>query len=114
MENNSFKASFYLRASVLLMGICALGVIIFFGQSILLPLCYAFLFAILLDPAVILLERIKVPRIVAILLVVTLAIILTLALAYFISSQVASFSSSLPQFKVKGAAMLARAEGWVA
>ena len=114
MENNTIKNSFYLRVSILLVGICALGAIVFLGQAILLPLCYSLLFAILLDPAVMLLLRIKFPRIIAIAVVVLSAMAVTLLLIYFISSQVASFSSSLPEFKAKGAAMLTQAEGWMA
>lgn len=108
------KVPVYIRVSLLLIGICALGFILYIGQSIILPLIYAFILAALLDPFVGLLEKIRIPRLLAITITVILAVGVAFGIVYFISSQIATFSSSLPEFKVKGGNILNEAEGWVA
>jgi predicted PurR-regulated permease PerM len=104
---------FYIKTSILLLGICAGVFILYIGQDILLPIVYAFVFSILVEPLVKLMEK-RIPRIIAITITVLLVIAVAGGVAYFVSSQIASFSNSLPAFKLKGNEMLLQSEGWLA
>lgn len=107
------KIPFYAKASLLLLGICAFVYILFIGQEIIVPLVFAAIIAILLNPVVQLLERNHIHRILAIVIVVLLAILVTGALIYFISSQMSLFAESSPKFKGKLHEFLNQIIGWV-
>ena len=66
------KIPFYIKFTIFFTGLAAFGFIMYIGQDILIPLIFSALIAILLDPLVTIMEKIKIPRIIAI----TLAIIL--------------------------------------
>lgn len=104
----------YIKVSLFLIGLCALGLIMVVGQHILLPICYSFLFAIILEPAVVRLERWRVPRTLAIAITVLLALFVAFIVVYFITYQLQSFSSSLPQLKAKFEDIYIEAKNWAA
>lgn len=72
------------------------------------PLAFALLLAILLNPLTMLLEKWHFPKVLAISVPIILALIIIAAIAYAISKEIGSFSSELPVFKQKFAAMEAR------
>ena len=73
----------------------------YIGQEIILPIIYATIIAILLNPVVKFLEKLKVNKIIAISLAVLLVIIVTAALIYFASIQLSLFSETYPKLKEK-------------
>lgn len=81
-------------------------VIIVYGldalESLLVPLVFAVLFAVLLFPLVQRLENWKVPRIAAIILCLLLALLVLTGLFYAISVQISSFIEVVPQFGKRG------------
>src|SRR5204863_6472491 len=83
------------------------------GRSVLVPLIFATILAILLNPLVNYLCRKKFNRIAAISLSLLLAIILVAALVYFIASQMAMFSSSMPQLQDSFQKMIRDVLKWV-
>ncbi len=89
----------YSKLSVILLGVIAFFYILYIGQDILIPLVFATIIAILLNPFVNYLCKIKFNRAIAIFIALTLAILLLGALIYFIVVQAAMFSESLPEFK---------------
>ena len=89
----------YSKFSIILLGIVAFFYILSVGQDIIVPLVFATIIAILLNPFVNYLCKVKVNRVFAILLALTLAILLLGALTYFIINQATMFSESLPEFK---------------
>lgn len=91
----------YSQASIILMGIVTLFYISFIGRAILIPLLFATIIAILLNPVVNFLTKYKCNRVLAISLAVVVSIILIVGLAYFIVTQVANLSETTPQFKEK-------------
>lgn len=100
--NSTFdNLPFYIKFSIFFVGIGAFGFLIYIGQDIITPLFLALLVAILLDPIVSLLQRIKIPRTVAISIALTLGILLISGVIYFISIQLSLFNESLPMFKEK-------------
>jgi len=104
---------FSLKLPVIVVGVVAFFFILDVGQQIILPLIYATIFAILLNPIVNYLVGKKVNRIVAILIALMFGLLVTAALIYFIASQAARFSDTLPLFRVKFNAFLEQSVGWV-
>ncbi len=83
--------------------ILAALVIIIFGiseaQSVLVLLLVAVFLAVLGTPAVLWLERKKVPNVAAVLVVIAAMIALLLAIGAIVGASIASFSASLPQYE---------------
>ncbi|MES2567464.1 MAG: AI-2E family transporter [Bacteroidota bacterium] len=104
---------FYFKVSHILIGIIGFVFIMAIGQSIIVPLIFAMIIAILLNPLVNFLTRKKINRILSITIALILALLFTLGLIYFIASQLAMFSEALPQLKQKFLAMFNQAELWV-
>ncbi len=83
------------------MGLVSFLFIMYVGKDIIVPLIFATIIAILLNPWVNFLIGKKINRTIAILLAVVTAFILIATLDYFIFSQAALFSEALPEFKAK-------------
>lgn len=92
---------FYAKFALVLVGLVTFTFILYIGQGIAIPLVFATILAILLNPLVILLVKKKVNRVVAIFLAILVAFITIGALLYFISSQASLFSESYPLLKKK-------------
>lgn len=95
---NANNTPFYFRFTMVLLMLGLLGLFIFLGQDILVPLAFAFLLSILLLPAVNWLEK-KTGRVIAILLALFLSLIVIVAVFYFLSTQIAGFMEDLPAIK---------------
>ncbi|MEO8734451.1 MAG: AI-2E family transporter, partial [Flavobacteriales bacterium] len=81
-------------------------------QSLLVPLLFSLLLAILLDRLVKLMTRVGLNRIVAISIAVAFAMLALAGLAYFIGTQAAHFSDAIPQLKGKIASTGKDLEHW--
>jgi predicted PurR-regulated permease PerM len=75
--------------------ICAL----YFGREVLLPLALAILLSFVLTPPVLLLRRIKVPRILAVGIVVAIAFGFIFSLGWMMSRQVTDLAADLPRYQ---------------
>ena len=93
------KYPFYLKTTVILFGLVLLVYILSYLGDILIPLSFAAMLAVLINPLCNWLVRIKVPRTVAIFISVLVTIVIFGGIGYFVSSQLASFSSEMPLFK---------------
>src|ERR1700733_16199723 len=100
------KYPFYLKSTVVLFGLVLLTYIIFNLRSILIPISFGLLLAILLNPVVNFLQKKKINHILAISIALLVAILLIAGIGYFLSIQVASFSDQLPIFKKKSLDLL--------
>jgi predicted PurR-regulated permease PerM len=76
-----------------LAGVCAA---LYFGQAVLVPLVLAGLLTFLLGPLVTRLDRLRVPRVVGVLLVMTLVGGVLGGLGYVVAGQLRSFAAELP------------------
>lgn len=103
----------YVRLAQITMGLLAFFFILYVGRSVLVPFIFATILAILLNPLVNFLCRKKITRLLAIGLSLLLAIILVAALVYFIASQMAKFSSSMPQLQDSFQKMIRDVLKWV-
>lgn len=102
----------YQKLSLILLGLVALVHALFYAQGILIPVLFALLLAMLLNPVVNFMTRKRVPRILAIGLCVLLAMVALAAMAYFIVTQAAQFGETLPQLKEKLSALFSDAQRW--
>jgi len=91
----------YAKLTLLLVGLCALIAILYVAQSIIVPLIFAFIIAILLSPVVNLLLRLKLNKILAITITLLLTIIVIFGFGAFVISQITLFSESWPIFVEK-------------
>ncbi len=92
---------FYFKATVILFGIILLVYVLFNLQDIMIPLAFAMIFAILLNPLYCWLQKHKIPKILSIIITLLIAIIVFGGIMYFLSTQIAKFSDTLPLLKQK-------------
>jgi len=95
------KLPLYHKLSIITIGLFIFFYILFIGQEILVPLTFAWLLAILLNPIVNFLQGKKIHKIVAIFLAIALMILVTSGILFFIGSQASKFVEMLPQLKQK-------------
>lgn len=100
MENN-FKIPFYAKAALIFISVFTFVFIMYIGRDIIIPIVYATIFAILLNPFVNFLTRKKISKIVAISIAVSLTMFIVLVILYIIFSRISMFSESFPEFKLK-------------
>jgi predicted PurR-regulated permease PerM len=110
---NEVRFPYYVRFTLVLLGLMLFVVCIYFLQSILIPLVFSVLLAVLLLPLCRFFERHKVPRVLSILLCIFIAIIVGGLIVYFISSQVAHFSEDIPKLKERLSAHLNSLHTWM-
>ncbi len=97
----SFKIPFYARIALILISVLAFVFTMKVGQHIIIPLLYATIIAILLNPFVNFLIRKKINKIISISIAVSVAIIVVLGIFYLVSSQISMFSETYPQLLKK-------------
>jgi predicted PurR-regulated permease PerM len=99
MRNN--RTPFVIVVSQVILGIWALFYILYIGQRIILPIIYALIFAILLNPVVNFLHRHNINRVIAILLSILAAIIFTGGVVYFIGMEISQLKETFPALQQK-------------
>src|SRR4051812_48464102 len=104
----------YIKLAQIILGLIGFFFILYIGKEILVPLTFATLFAILLNPLVNRLERLGLNRVLAIALSLLLGMLGTVALLYFLSFQIAHFADTFPQLKEKFNVLLKNGVNWVA
>jgi predicted PurR-regulated permease PerM len=87
---------FYAKAGIFFVGLSALLTILYVAQGIIVPLIFAFVIAILLNPVVSLFIRIKINRVIAIIITLLLTVLIIVAFCILIYTQAKSFSDSWP------------------
>ncbi len=104
---------FYIKATVVLIGLYYLVTILNVLSGILIPFAFAVLFAVLLNPVYNRLLRFKMPRALAVTLTVFFGIGCTALIGYLLSTQVAQFGESFPILKVRFGQMTDNLEHWI-
>lgn len=113
MTDNSVKIPFYAKTALIFFSIFALLFTLYIGQEIIIPLVYATIFAILLNPFVNYLMRKKIGKLVSISIAVFLSLFVVSALLYLIFSQLTMFSETYPQLKEKFNSTSSELTRWV-
>jgi predicted PurR-regulated permease PerM len=111
--DKDLKFPFFAKASIFFIGAFALIAMLYIGRAIILPLIFAAIIAIVLHPAVNLLTRFKINRIVAIIITLILAMSVILAFGLFLFSQGVRFSDAWPKMVEKLDTYLNEAITWV-
>src|SRR5450432_111676 len=113
MENASVKLPVYLKIAQIFMGIAVFFFILYIGQDIIIPLVFAIMIAILLNPVILFLCRMKIPRVLAIILSLVVTMLLISGVFYFFITQISLFSESFPSFKQKFLSLFNDSERWI-
>ena len=104
---------FYIKATVVLIGLYYLVNILNLLNGILVPFAFAVLFAILLNPLYARLLRYKLPRALAVTLTVLFGLGFMALIGYLLSTQFAQFGQSWPILKVRFGQMTDSLEHWI-
>lgn len=92
---------FYKRVTLILLGIVLFVYVLFILSDILVPLAFALLLAILLNPLNNRFQRLGLPNVVSILLTLLTGLLVLGVVLYFLSSQIIQFGEMLPQLQLK-------------
>lgn len=111
--DREIKLPFYVKASLLILAAYAFISMMFIGKGIILPLIFAFVFAIVLHPVEKLLLRLRVGRVLAITLTLVIALISVSGLTLFIVLQISRFTETLPQLVQKFETYLTEGVYWI-
>jgi len=95
------KFPFYARLALTLFAVALIFLFMWIGKSLLVPLFFSFLVAILLHPLVRFFERKRFPRALAAVTALLIFMILLGGLLYFFSHQVVRLSRDLPSLQAK-------------
>lgn len=104
---------FYLKATTVLFGISLFVLMLYMLGDLLVPIAFAVLLAILLNPFYNKLRSFKIPKVLAITLTLFSLIIFIAAILYFLSSQIIQFGDAIPALKAKGGQIILELEHWV-
>jgi predicted PurR-regulated permease PerM len=96
VTNESFKLPLYIKAFVFLTGFIALVAILYIARSVIVPVIFAIIIAIVLHPAVNFLVKIKINRVVAISITILATFVAITAFGVLLISQLSRFSETLP------------------
>ncbi|MES2141027.1 MAG: AI-2E family transporter [Bacteroidota bacterium] len=114
MKNPTLNFPLYAKLAFILLNLSLIIAIFYLGQSILVPLVLALLFAILLRPVEVFLnKKFKFPRAIAALTSVILAIIIMTAIIFFISWQVSDITDDWVKIKQNFSIHYERLQHWV-
>src|SRR6187455_633514 len=111
--DNTLKLPFYVKFALVSIGAFALLYGLYIGQNIILPLIYATIIAILLNPLVNFLIKHRLNKVAAITLTVISTVLVTIGLAYLVTMQLSMFSESYPMLKEKFLETLEEAIRWI-
>ncbi|RZL42538.1 MAG: AI-2E family transporter [Pedobacter sp.] len=103
---------FYIKAPVIMLGLVIAVFILSVLRDVLVPLAFATLIAILLNPLSARIER-KLPKIIAIIISMLIAVAVLAGLAYFLSSQIAHFFDNVDAMKQKFSELLVNIQQWL-
>jgi predicted PurR-regulated permease PerM len=99
--DGTLKIPFYAKAALIFISVFALIYTLSIGKEIIVPIVYAGILAILLNPLVNYLVRKGVNRLIAITISVILTVAIVLSSFYLLSTQLSMFSESYPTLKKK-------------
>ena len=101
MKIEEIKFPFYAKLTIFIIGLIGLVTILYIGKSILVPLVFAIIMAILLSPVVNFLVRKRINRIVAIFIALFLTFLVIAGFGVLLFSQASRFTDSWPVLVVK-------------
>jgi predicted PurR-regulated permease PerM len=107
------KYPFYFKSTIILLGVILLVSILSGLRDIMVPLAFAILLSILLNPLCEWFQRKKIPHGLSIVFSMLIALIIIGSILYFISSQMATFGDEMPLLKKRSAELFFNFQRWV-
>ncbi|MDQ6762063.1 MAG: AI-2E family transporter [Bacteroidota bacterium] len=107
------KYPFFFRSTVTLFGLMLFVYLLYVLKAILIPIAFATMIAILLNPFVNWLRQKKVPNIAAIIIALLATILLVAGIMVFISSQIVKFTHNMPALQEKFAMLFHHFQLWL-
>lgn len=104
---------FYAKFSLTLLSIVLLGVIIYIGRDILIPLCFSIVLSFLLLPINNWLVKKGLPQVPSMILSILVAVLFIAGIVYFLSVQIAAFTDDLPRIKYNLNRHLYTVQQWI-
>lgn len=101
---------YYVKSTIILFGLILLVYMLGSLRSILVPLSFSILLAVLLNPLVNIFQKWKINKVVSIMIALLLSMIFIAAVVYFITKEVGSFSDKMPLLKTKFAQLISRCQ----
>lgn len=102
MDNSiKVKQPLYVKVGFILISIALIFYGLYLGSGLLVPLCFSFLFALLLHPLCVKLESLRFPKVLAIFICLITIIVVLGVILYFITSQLLNFGEDLPGLQAK-------------
>jgi predicted PurR-regulated permease PerM len=105
---------FYAKMALQFVAFLGLVFILYAGSNIIMPIVYAVLFAILLNPIVNFLTKRKINRVFAIAIAVSFAIFMVTAIFYIVSSRISMLVDNLPELEEKFNSSIQELQQWIA
>ena len=96
MPGEDSKLPFYAKVTIFLVGLIALLAIMYIAKSIIIPLLFSVIFAIVLHPVVNFFVRLKINRVLAIVITMFLTFLVIAAFGAVLISQASRFGESWP------------------
>lgn len=113
--NEKIEFPFYIKVGFILIILTIITYVAIVAQKLIIPLCFSFLFSILLLPVCNFFEnRLKFPRTLASVIASVLFIFSLIYIIYLLGSQLASFSKDWPLLKTQLSALMVNGQSWVA
>lgn len=109
--NEETSYPFYIKAPLILLGLVLTTYILSVLADIFIPVAFAVLIAILLNPLYVRMEK-KISKVPAILLSILVAVLFLVGLFYFLSTQIAGFVDKVPLIQKKMGMLIANADVW--
>ena len=113
MTDKELNLPFYVKVTILLVGLFALFTILYIAQGIIIPLIFAIIIAILLSPVVNFLVLKGINRVIAIVITMFLTVLVIVTLGSFLLSQVNRFIESWPALVDKFAGLTDQTITWI-
>lgn len=111
--HKTLQLPFYAKFSLITIGLIGFTFFLIISKEILVPLIFATVISILLNPMVNFLINRGLPRILAIFLVLFVSMMVLIAICYFLGSQASLFSESFPMLKKKTNMLVKEGTKWV-
>ncbi|WP_423126439.1 AI-2E family transporter [Gaoshiqia sp. Z1-71] len=96
MTVKEFMIPLYVKTVLVFIGLLAFVITLYIAQGVIIPIVFATIFAIVLHPAVNLIIRLKIHRIVAIIIVMFFTFLIIASFGALLFSQASRFTESLP------------------
>lgn len=113
MKENTLSFPFYIKATIILVGVIALFAIMYIAKIIIVPLILAIIISIVLHPVVRFFVNRKLNRLIAIIITLVIAFVIIAILGSLVVTQVSRFSQSWPKLVIRFTEVLNELVIWI-